>query len=323
MNKKRRNILIIFAIVIIIVIITALALLLNRFKNYNYEAGDSTNEGPTSNFEFIVENFVSRVSVRNEFYAVKNAIIQFNTRCDNLSSIYNTDEDIEEFSNSIYDILDSTYVKDNNITVNSVKNVFNDFDTFNMLIDDMYCYQQNENLYLYIVYGSVGNISKVERDKFKYIVRVDKENKTYSIIPSTSYVNEIGLGNINEDSDINVEQFKSITNKTENNKFNDSIITDEKYIYDLFDDYKIRSMYDYNGLYNMLDEEYRNEFFPEQYMFEEYCKNNLSKFVSMSINNYNKNKVDGKNKYIVVDQNEEYYVFNEEYPMKYTVKVGK
>lgn len=322
MNKKRRNIIIVCSIIILILAIVLIFLLI-RSKNYNYEAGDGTNEGPTSNFEFIVENFVSRVSVRNEFYAVKNAIVIFNTRCDNLSSIYNTDEDIENFSNSIYDILDSTYIKDNNITVDNVKNLFSDFDTFNMLIDDMYCYQQDDNLYLYIVYGSVGNIEKVERTNFKYIVRVDKDNKTYSIIPSTLYVDEIGLGNVNENSDINVEQFKSITNKTENNKFNDSIIPDEKYVYDLFDDYKIRSMYDYNGLYNMLDEDYRNTNFPEQYMFEEYCKNNLSKFVSMSINNYNKNKVDGKNKYIIVDQNEEYYVFTEEYPMKYTVKVGK
>lgn len=322
MNKKRRNIIIVCSIIILILAIVLIFLLI-RSKNYNYEAGDGTNEGPTSNFEFIVENFVSRVSVRNEFYAVKNAIVIFNTRCDNLSSIYNTDEDIENFSNSIYDILDSTYIKDNNITVDNVKNLFSDFDTFNMLIDDMYCYQQDDNLYLYIVYGSVGNIEKVERTNFKYIVRVDKDNKTYSIIPSTLYVDEIGLGNVNENSDINVEQFKSITNKTENNKFNDSIIPDEKYVYDLFDDYKIRSMYDYNGLYNMLDEYYRNTNFPEQYMFEEYCKNNLSKFVSMSINNYNKNKVDGKNKYIIVDQNEEYYVFTEEYPMKYTVKVGK
>lgn len=322
MNKKRRNIIIVCSIIILILAIVLIFLLI-RSKNYNYEAGDGTNEGPTSNFEFIVENFVSRVSVRNEFYAVKNAIVIFNTRCDNLSSIYNTDEDIENFSNSIYDILDSTYIKDNNITVDNVKNLFSDFDTFNMLIDDMYCYQQDDNLYLYIVYGSVGNIEKVERTNFKYIVRVDKDNKTYSIIPSTLYVDEIGLGNVNENSDINVEQFKSITNKTENNKFNESIIPDEKYVYDLFDDYKIRSMYDYNGLYNMLDEYYRNTNFPEQYMFEEYCKNNLSKFVSMSINNYNKNKVDGKNKYIIVDQNEEYYVFTEEYPMKYTVKVGK
>ena len=192
-----------------------------------------------------------------------------------------------------------------------------------MLIDDMYCFQQDENLYLYIVYGSVGNISKVERTNFKYIVRVDKENKTFSIIPSTLYVDEIGLGNVNEDSDINVEQFKNITNKNANNIFNDSIITDEEYVYDLIEDYKIRSMYDYSGLYNMLDEEYRNTNFHDQYVFEEYCKNNLSKFVSISVNNYNKSRVGEKNKYIIVDQNEEYYVFTEEYPMKYTVSVGK
>lgn len=317
MDKKKKIIIISIAILIILVVILAI-LLIDRKKNYNYEY-DPPTEGP----EMVIENYIQRVNVRNEYFLISNIITTFYDRCEGLNSEYNDDESIKELSQNIFNTLDTAYTEKYNITSDNIKDNMSNIDTYNPIINDIYCYQQDENLYLYIIFGTVGNVSKIERTNFKYVVRIDKLNDTYSIIPSSDLVEELGLSNIklNEKIDINESFNKNIDSKN-SNIYSYPIISDEEYANTLFNDLKNRLLFDRENLFDMLEEKYKSNFANYE-AFKSFCIENVKKFASITLSNYNKVKENGKTKYIFIDQNGEYYNVLEEYPMKYIITIGK
>lgn len=318
MNRKNKMILMIIGIIIICIVIL-IVILVDRKKNYNYEFDPVTPEP-----EIEVQNYIQRVSVRNEFYTIKNIITKFYSLCDSLSSEYNDDNDINEISEDIYDILDEEYINDLKITKNNINSMFNEINTYNFIIDDMYSYQASEDINYYIVYGNVGNVSNEKRENFKYLVKLDTQNKTYSVVPSTEYIDKKGIGDINSNSDISVDFSTESIDKKSSNEYEYSIISDEQYVRDLFNDFKNRALFDRENLYNNLEEEYKKENFDTNEEFKKYCIENVKSIMSMTLSNYTKNKVSNNVvEYTCVDQYENYYKFYEEAPMKYKVKIGK
>lgn len=318
MDKRKKLILAIVLIVILLIILSVI-FLINRGNNYNYEYTPESPDYP----DVVVEDSVHRVDIRNDYYLVNTIVTLFNSRCDDLYSEYNTDEDIKVASKYLYNILDKNYIEKYSITEENVYVTFKETNTYNFLINDMYCIQKDENYFVYFVYGSVGNISSIDRENVKYIVITDKTNDTYSIIPSTTLVDEMGYGDVKIDDKFSLEEFVTIDKKENYNVYTYKIINDDQYANDLFNDFKNRTMYDREGLYNMLDAEYKAANFSDAESFKNYCISNTRLFVSMTFSNYSKQKTENAVKYICLDQNSNYYTFIETAPMKYTVIIGK
>lgn len=316
---KRKKLIIAIAIIVVLLIILSIIFLINRSRNYNYEYTPETPNYP----DVVVEDMVHRVDIRNDYYLVDTIITLFNSRCDDLYSEYNEAEDIEVASKYLYNILDKNYIEKYSITEANVYDKFKETNTYNFIINDMYCIQKDENYFVYFVYGSVGNITAIDRQRVRYIVITDKANDTFSIIPSTNLVDEMGYGNVKIDDKFSLEEFSTIEKKENYNIYTYRIISDEQHARNIFNDFKNRTMYDRDGLYNMLDSTYKLANFNNVESFKNYCINNTKLFVSMTFSNYNKEKVENGTKYICLDQDSNYYTFIETAPMKYTVIIGK
>ena len=315
-NKKIIIGLIIFILLIILLLVVLIAV--NRKNNYNYEATPAVEDIP----DVVDENKVHRVDIRNDYYLVDSIITVFNTRCDDLYSEYNEESDIKIASEYLYNILDNRYIEKYNITLDNIYDKFQNVSTYNFLINDMYCIQNNEDIYVYFIYGTVGKITSIERENVKYIVVIDKSNDTYSILPSTELVEELGFGNVKEEQQLQ-NDFGNIEVKENYNIYGFKNISDQQYAEDLFNDFKNRLLYDRNNLYTLLDENYTIENFNNFEDFNEFCINNYRDFVSMTFTNYSKTKNNDEEEYICLDQDGNYYRFIEVAPMKYTVSLGK
>lgn len=316
---KRKKLIIAIAIIATLLVVLLVMFLINRSRNYNYEYTPETPNYP----DVVVENMVHRVDVRNDYYLVDTIITLFNSRCDDLYSEYNEAEDIKVASKYLYNILDKNYIEKYSVTEDNVYEIFEKINTYNFIINDMYCIQKNENYFIYFVYGTVGNITSVDRESVKYIVIIDKTNDTYSIVPSTSLVEEMGYGNVKIDEQFTLEEFSTIEKKENYNLYTYKIISDEQHARNLFNDFKNRTMYDRIHLYEMLDSTYRLSNFNDAESFKNYCINNTKLFVSMTFSNYSKEKMGNGTKYVCLDQDSNYYTFIETAPMKYIVIIGK
>ena len=317
-NKKIIIIGIVISLIIISFIIFIIFKYIDKKNNYDYDYTPEVSDY----HELVVENYIHRVDIRNDFYLINSLITVFNSRCEDLYSEYNTQEDIDIASEYLYNILNKKYIDREGITIDNIYDKFQNIKTYNFLIDDMYCIQNDENVYVYIIYGSVGDISGLERDNIKYIVSIDKSNDTYSIIPSTSLVEELGFGNV-KDEDIISNDFGNIELIENYNTYSFKIINDSEYAEDLFNDFKNRMMYSRESAYSMLDSDYASSNYPDFESFKNYCISHSIDIVTMTFTNFNKIKEDNVVKYICLDENSNYYTFTEIAPMKYTVTIGK
>ena len=186
----------------------------------------------------------------------------------------------------------------------------------------MYYIQKDDNNYVYIVYGTIGKISSTERKDFKYVVSCDRQYDTYSIIPDTQYVENIGLGNVKIGEKYNLDAFEDIERKGNINVFQETNINDDDYVNYLLLDLKSRMTSDREYTYNnLLVEEYKNNNFPTIDTFINYCKNNTKEFVTLGFSAYNKKKENSNNIYYCLDENNKSYTIIEIAPMKYQFSI--
>ena len=213
-------------------------------------------------------------------------------------------------------MLDERYIKSRGIDENNVLEKVEEIPLSDININNIYVSQQDENMYVFIVYGKLINETTKEKQEFNTMLIVDMLNRTFKVVPQEyikEYITEINIG---EELKINLE--KSIE-KNNYNIFEYENVSDETYIIDIFNEFKKNMMYDYKQSYENLELEYKEKRFGTYEKFEEYAKNNIKNSVIMKLNAYQINKYENYTQYICKDQNENYYIFNETGIMDYTV----
>ncbi len=318
MNNKKKIILIsiIIAIILIMIIFGKLHNK-KRVEDYNadFEPTDYNEE------EYTVDS-LERVNIRMDYYVVKNAIIQLYSNYDVLTSEYSTNGEISTAKNNIYNLLDANYKKDKGYIAEIKKEDFTSTYTYSLLINDMYYIQKDTNINVYIVYGTVGEISSTNRKNFKYVVSCDRQFNTYSIIPDTEYVESIGLGNVEVGEKYNLESFSQINRKGNINVYQEKYIYDDEYVNNLLLDIKSRLTVDREYTYdNMLIKEYKESKFPTIDDFISYCKTNIKEFVTLNFTAYNRSREENKTTYYCIDENNKSYTIVEVAPMKYKFQI--
>ena len=331
MSKKRR----ISLITIIVIILLILLIIFFNRKNFTKKSEDYTADfEPTdyNNEDYIVST-IARVDIRMNYFIVRNAILQLYSNYETLNSEYSTIDEISVAENNIYNLLNNTYKKDKGFELEINKDEFDTEYTYNLLINDMYYIQKDDNNYVYIVYGTIGKISSTERKDFKYVVSCDRQYDTYSIIPDTQYVENIGLGNVKIGEKYNLDAFEDIERKGNINVFQETNINDDDYVNYLLLDLKSRMTSDREYTYNnlLVEEgenveyfrypEYKNNNFPTIDTFINYCKNNTKEFVTLGFSAYNKKKENSNNIYYCLDENNKSYTIIEIAPMKYQFSI--
>ena len=314
--KKSNSLLIAIIIVIIIIIIIAGLLIYKLRGNILYGIDEEGDSG----VEYTTDETLKRVNIRSNYYIVQNCVnkyymyyaymfgnndmgdIDFGSRDDNIKIFYN--------------MLDKTYVEENNITTNNISTKFQEIKDIVINITDMYVSERKNNINLYIVQGTLREKVSGTISDFKVMVKLDRINTTFSILPQdyvTAKYNKIAQGEIIE---IDVED--SIQKNTDN-MYDSITIGEEDYINDIVRKFKEEILYNKKLAYNHLDEEYRNLRFNGIEDFMSFAKNNVTKYVTLKVDKYQKTQQKDYTQYVILDKNGNYYIFKMTDVMKYTL----
>lgn len=288
----------IIIIVVIIIILITIALFVVKYldkkdKQENFE----------NTITMDIANTISLIDNRNEFFAVKSCVTKYLT--------YIAQEDKE----MVYSMLDKNYIEEYNITQETALSNISKYTNPVFYNDKIYVIQDTIEVYTYFVYGKVIDKETGDISEFNVVVRLDKGNDLFSIIPY-KYI---------EDKQYSIVEGNSIVfeyNEIENNTYNTFAfknITDEEMSVFYMNEIKDNFVYDLEASYYKLDETYRNKRFLNLEEYEKYITKNISNLYSAKLQKFQINEYTNYNQYVLIDQNEKYYIVNETHPGEYTI----
>lgn len=317
MNKIKKAI-IVFTILIIIVIILLISFLkrniLNNEENISNENSFDETMSQSNNSDFsIVKN-------NSEYYGVEKIIDDF---CEHIKIVYNEnylDEDFSEndkllYQKMILDMLNSKYktefnINENNLREHVVGAIENDYK-----INSMYYSTRKNNICIYLVYGKFENIA----DNYNFMIVVDLINNAYGV-----YLNDYILKynylerNVRE---LKIEDDNIQLN--ENNKYVSKDLSNQDMAQKYLNNYKEILFKDLEKAYNLLENKYREKRFENYNEFIEYYDLRKMYIQRCKLQEYKVSDKESYTQYICIDNYNNYYIFNVEGVMKYTVQLDE
>lgn len=265
--KKVKIIIIILILMILIVFIGIFVLnLIKKEKNTydpNYTIGAETRNAKL-------------VEINEEYYAIKTCIDTYYSKINSFRNVNENNyiEDAqkkqtkEAISNSMLEILDQEYINNFDITKDKISALMEDESAeLDFIIDDMYVFDGDDDISIYIIYGK--EISKGKNNESGFIVKVDRENGTFSIIPY-EYLSKNGWYDVSK-INYNKIDFSEIE-INDSNTFSQQIIDNEDIAINIFEDYKNRTKYDIEKAYDSIEKEYREKRFKSLKKYIEYIE---------------------------------------------------
>lgn len=337
--KKLRNLIIFLAILIVLLLIAIIILnynkqeitdinnTLNNIGQNNQEIDE--NGGRTS--EAIDEDMLETIPENEEitsltnalyYFVVKDCMQQYVKTINIESSVYygydengnyvNTASEIEK-KERIYNLLSSKYIEKHNITIDNIYNYIN------VLKEDLIFvpveikeFSNSDKVKSFVIYGLLESNNDYSLQGSIYsIVNIDDTNLTYSIEP---------VENIDSIDKISVTKIENnINNNDDENTYTYQSLLDEDFAKEYMLNYKRLSIGNPELMYQKLNVEYRNKRFGSLENFKKYVNENHDKIYSTNLLKYLVEDKNGYKQYVLLDQNNNYYIFQETSPMKYTV----
>lgn len=329
-KENLSKIIIVFTIIFIIIIIAIGILIFSLTRDNEKDRKEMTEleyeEMFTEEGDNIYEKNKNENVKREQYAGIRNSIQRYLDAI-NFSnpSYYGYNENNEftliynekEISDIVYDMLDTQYVKKNNI---NSENLFNNINKLNDLyllsiakISKIY---ENNNIKSFAVHIIVQNQEDYSLLQENFlIVNIDDNNLSFSIEP---------LSGIKSIDDINITTDKITEIKlNENNVFQYVSMTDQDMVLEYISLYKRISLiapgYVYN---NFLDEEYKNAKFGSVQEFTNYVQDNKQKISSISIKKYQVDVYGNEyTRYVALDQNNHYYIIKENQTMDFKMQL--
>ena len=256
----------------------------------------------------------------NMFFSVMDTlntyfeILKFDTENIQYVNHYEIEEEDDLKRLMLEDILDQTYVMENNINVDN-------FDEYIQLMNYGYNvipielrvrYDDNKTLYISSVY--IENMETNQLDKRYYIIRIDQNNFTFSIEPVENNVNSI--------DDIQVEGSNEGIENHIYNKFSIKTISTEELIREYMSNFMHILVNHPDIAYeNYLDEEYKKERFGELDNLVDFVNKNREELNGVEPSQYLVEFEDNEKKYVILDQYQNTYEFYETATMSYKVRL--
>ncbi len=275
-------------------------------NKYEQEKNEEIEREEYAGIRNAVRKYLDAINFSNPSYYGYNENNEF-------TLIYNE----KEISDIVYDMLDTQYVKKNNI---NSENLFNNINKLNDLyllsiakISKIY---ENNNIKSFAVHIIVQNQEDYSLLQENFlIVNIDDNNLSFSIEP---------LSGIKSIDDINITTDTITEIKlNENNDFQYVSMTDQDMVLEYISLYKRISLiapgYVYN---NFLDEEYKNAKFGSVQGFTSYVQDNKQKISSISIKKYQVDVYGSEyTRYVALDQNNHYYIIKENQTMDFKMQL--
>lgn len=319
MLKKLKKYMVLVMIIISIIVIL-LVILTRRTSQSNDFENDYIGVEEKNNFQVSkqISGKISAVKERNKYYVVEKIL---NTYIQYIKQIYGIidfqkydDEEIkQEGMNQLYNILDKQYISTMNVKKEDLLEKIKEYENYNIIIDKMYIYEITSSIDLYFVYG------KMDEEDFQILVKTDSDNTSFSIFLE-DYIQDK-----NYDFTMNVQDIditKEPIDKNDNNQYRYVNISDEymakQYIESLKKNLLNNVQYTYS---NLMEEEYKNKKFGNIQNFSKYIEDNKEEIENIKIIKYMVNSYEDYIEYVCIDNNENYYIFQETAIMDYTFKL--
>ena len=306
---------------IIAVCILIFAIIIILFILLENKSGDEIEEENNNNMKNTInestDNEANAQEVKETFYMAKQSVYSYLDLINTSNSIYYNYNDNGEYvkisngNEEIYNLLSQDFIQKNNITTDNIDNFIKKIDTKAFFIPLDVKYQKKDNFYKYAIYGYITDLEYNVLQNIALIVNIDKENYTFSIEPLNDTKN---IQNV----DLSINEIKSIE-VNDYNKINIDEINEEYISNEYLDTYKKMMLSNSEEAFNHLDEEYRTKKFGNIENFKKYIDKNAKKIKSITLSKYQSNNIDDYTQYICVDEDENYYIFNEKDLMNYTV----
>ena len=338
-NKTQKIIImviVILALIALVIVIGAIMILKNMNKNLLTDEIEYIESSP-------VKSELEKVSIRNNYYTVKKILENYYS---SLCALNKTDEDIiiyeheyegdveeirenisndlkieiENNKNRILSFFDDDCIQEIGLSIDNIQEKLGNYKDLYIHIDDMYVREITESLNIYFVFGNITEKNNLKKEEFEFMVEVDSHNSTFNIYPS-SYVKKHNLYELSKKEDFKEKYYnKEEVEKRKYNKFRFETVNNEKYARDLLNTYTQSIKYnniDYS--YNRLYEEYKTNRFNDKLEYEKYIQEKRKTIIASTLKYYKINIYEDYKQYICVDQDENYYIFNEKATMDYNL----
>ena len=313
--KNIKWIMIVLGVILIILIVAVAIMLSSANDSQNNEIGDV---GLVEDYE---NNQIKEVTNSTNFYTVSNVVNQYLDIINSNNSIYyGYDENNnyakivsdEQIATNVYGLLSENYITVNNITESNV------FDFVDSITEDVIFLPtrmnvlERENVQIYSVYGIEYTLNNTYLKDAYFIVTLDRNNSTFSIEPLDNEYSSIDDIELQNNNDISIET-------TSYNTYTETSVSYEDVAKNYIYSYKTLALVKPDMAYNLLDEEYRNQKFGSLENFESYVNDNRQTIQQINLQQYQVNNYDDYIQYVMIDQNDKYYIFNEAAVMDYTL----
>lgn len=312
MLKLKKSIFILAILVVLISIIIISIILLNKGEIiYNID------EIGTGQVVEEIDSSLQYVMSRNDYYAVNTCVNKFYNY---YMSIFDDEEDDNISKDTckkyLCNILDKEYINYKDITSENIENKLDTIKQSSIDITKMAVCNKSKYMYLYLVQGRLIEEQSKDCKNFSILVKLDVSNRTFSIYLD-DYIQH-NLISMEIGQEINILVSDSIE-KNENNVYEYKTIDENTYVQDLFLKFKNEMLFDRELTYSILNEEYREKRFGDFLSFENYAKKNIISNVKMKLSKYQKTVYKDYTEYVCIDQDGNYYIFNEYSVMNYNI----
>lgn len=303
-----------YIIYILIIIIVILIVILLNF-NKMFEADDEE----TPIYEEEIELVESEEKIQfSEYAIIKECIQKYIDLLDKNNSIYyekqedGTDKyNVNIQMETIFSALDESFIKKNNLNKNNI------LDKIQLISKKQIFYPvkvellNDSEISAYKTYGIMQDLEYANPKEVYYIVFIDKNEDTFSIIPIdsntySSYVLNENIGKIN--------------NKVYNT-YSLSIIQEEEIASEYFNSYKFLTLANPKLTYEKMSEQYRNKRFGTLDNYIKYLKDNYNDFKNITPKKFLTNINGEYIQYVIQDQNQNYYIFDTIDALNYNVSL--
>lgn len=298
---------IIIAIFIFIIIIISLILIILKLNNNNNT--EINNEIDLPEGEVIDYNAeeLKKVTEKIDYYTVNTCINSYITALNGNSSIYIIGGEIEKSlqKGNIYNMLSEEYIDKNNITESNVLSKVKILNGSYYFVPVKMRVLERENVNKFVTYGIIKTIDNQYIQDMYIIVALDQKNKTFSIEPIDSQVDNI--------DDIKIINENELIQNNGYNGYRNQVINYEYLSTEYFSMYKSLMLTRLDIAYDLLEDKYKEKRFGSLQDFENYVEDNKEQISKIRIEQYLVNNYEEYIEYVVKDQNENLYIFNDYY----------
>jgi len=306
-NKDLKKIILVF-ITLLIIILFAIMIIFTFNKNKEEqmtEDGENVLEeyGKTASggvdfqsyfdIKTCMQKYVDNINIKNSKYYLYD-------RTNN--KVITTDE--IEIKQNIYNLLSNKYIAEKNLTV---ENLYDNVET----LQENATYLpievkliQDGDIKSFLTYGfahSTEDYSVI--GKLFTIVNINVVESKFSIEPL--------YGDYTSINEISIKSLEETITANNGNLFNMTKLTPHSHPTEYINIYKSLALGEPERLYNLLDEEYRNERFENYDEFKNYIEKNKLKIQRARLEKYKVDVTENESRYICIDQNKNYYVINQ------------